>query len=376
MRWRVLSLLLLAACGGRSSPAADAGPDSAPPDTALPTDAGALPLAVDFSVEDCPPFDTTVPSCTGKAPFTVEFVPISTTTISKYLWNFGDGTSDDTSAAPSHTFATPGAFDVTLVGVGSNGGLATRTRAGFIIVLADSMGEPCQANQQCAPGLSCLCSVASPCTTGPVGGMCTSLCPQDDCPNGAVCANLGAASATSGRAEPWQTQVCLPSCYSDADCTAGLSCRTLPGSLNGPAWVNGCFADVPADLGGPCLGATGLRRDDLCLSGLCADLGALGLCSRDCTVDPCPAGSDCAVFGDGRELCLVPCSSSFRCDQDPLLTCVAPGSSLLGYQLKVPPSAAGVPYCAPKSCTSNIECDPAGLCREDPGISHCVARPR
>jgi len=34
MRRCVLPLLLLAACGGRSSPAADAGPDSAPPDTA------------------------------------------------------------------------------------------------------------------------------------------------------------------------------------------------------------------------------------------------------------------------------------------------------------------------------------------------------
>ena len=367
----------MVACGGRSSPVTDAGPDGAPLDTAPAADTGPLPLAVDFTVEDCPRYDSAEPSCTGVAPFTVRFVPVVTTTISKYLWNFGDGTSDDTADTPSHTFSTPGSFDVTLVGVGSTGGVAPKTRAGFIIVLANGLGEPCQADQQCVLGLSCLCSTASPCTTGPLGGMCVSLCQQGGCAVGAVCANLEAAAATSGRAEPWQTQVCLPSCFSDADCAAGLRCRTLPGWPDSTSWVHGCFADVPADLGGPCLDATGVLRNDLCLTGWCADLGALGLCSRDCTSATCPTGSDCAAFGDGRELCLVPCSASFLCGQDPLLTCVAPSSSLLGYQLKNPPTGtAGVPYCAPKPCANNTYCEPAGLCRDDPGVSHCVARPR
>jgi FOG: PKD repeat len=371
----VLPLLLLAACGGRSSPVADAGPDGARPDTALPADAGPLPLAVDFTVAGCPGFDAAVPSCTGLAPLTVQFEPIATPTISKYFWDFGDGTSDGTSATPSHTFSTPGSFDVTLVGVGATG-VATRTRADYIIVVASGLGAPCQADQQCGPGSSCLCSAASPCTTGPLAGMCTSSCQQNDCPAGGVCANLGAAALNSGHTEPWQTQICLPPCTSDADCTAGLLCRTMPAWPNAAYWVHGCFADVPADVGSPCLAATGARRNDLCVTGLCADLGALGLCSRDCTFATCPAGSDCAVFGDGRELCLVPCSSSFPCNRDPLLTCVPPGPSLLGYQLKTPPSSgAGGAYCAPTPCSTNTDCGAAGLCREDPEVSHCVPRP-
>ncbi len=380
MRRCVLPLLLLAACGGRSSPAADAGPDSAPPDTAPPADAGLLPLAVDFTVADCPLLDSTVPSCTGTAPFTVQFVPITTTTINQYSWIFGDGTPEDPAATPLHTFDAPGSFAVTLVGVGGPTTVVSKTRAGFIVVLANRMGEPCQADQQCAANLSCLCSAANPCTTGPQGGMCTALCQQNGCPGGGVCANLETATAPSVLGEPWQTQVCLPACLSDADCTAGLRCRTLPGWPNGTFQVHGCFADVPADLGDPCLGATGVLRNDLCVTGLCADLGALGVCSRDCTFALCPAGSDCAVFGDGRELCLVPCSSSFLCDQDPLLTCVAPDSSLPGFQLKaLPGGGEGNAYCAPKSCTSDTDCGAVGLCREDSGgedsgAGHCVAR--
>ena len=231
----------------------DAGPDSAPPDAAPPADVGPLPLAVDFTVANCPQLDPTVPSCTGTAPFTVQFVPITTTTVSQYRWHFSDGTPDDPSATPSHTFGTPGSFDVTLVGVGSTGSVDTKTHAGFIIVLADGMGAPCQTDQQCAPNLYCLCSAANPCTTGPLGGMCTSSCQKSDCPVGSVCTNLATAAANSGHAEPWQSQLCLPGCSSDADCTAGLRCRTLPGWPNGTSWVHGCFADVPADLGGPCL---------------------------------------------------------------------------------------------------------------------------
>jgi hypothetical protein len=242
-------------------------------------------------------------------------------------------------------------------------------------VLPNALGQPCQDEQQCESDLFCLCSGANPCTTGPLGGMCTSLCQKSSCPAGDVCANLATASSNSDRPEPWQAQVCLPTCLSDADCSAGLTCRTLPGWPNATAWVHGCFADVPADLGGPCLSATGVRRNDRCVTGLCADLGALGLCSHDCTSASCPVGSDCAVFGDGRALCLVPCSSSFLCNQDPLLTCVAPGQSLLGYQLKTTPSGAGGgAYCAPKPCGNDGDCSPAGLCRKDSGGGHCVAR--
>ena len=371
----LLPVILLASCHGRPLPEVDAGPDSAPPDLAPPADVGPPPPEVDFTVKDCLQFDPAVPSCTGTAPFAVQFVPITTTTFSQYRWQFSDGTSDDPSVTPSHTFAEPGLYDVTLWAFGSMGSKATKTHTGFIIVLANEMGAPCQADQQCATNLHCFCSAASPCTTGPLGGMCTSSCQKSDCPVGNVCANLATAATNSGHADPWETQLCLPGCKSDADCTGGLHCRMLPGWPSGASWVHGCFADVPADLGGPCLDATGVRRNDLCVTGLCSDLGALGLCSHDCTSDLCPVGSDCTVFGDGRELCLVRCSSSFLCDQDPLLACVAPGASLLGFQLIVQPSLGGEGlYCAPKPCTGNTDCDPAGLCRQDSGGGHCIAR--
>ena len=376
MRRRVLPLLLLASCSVRAHPVADAEPDGAPPDTGSPPDTGPLPLAVDFTVANCPLFDSTVPSCSSPAPFTVQFVPIATAPISQYLWTFGDGTSEDTSNAPLHTYNAPGPFRVTLVGFDSTGGVsAPQTRAGFIVVWPNGLGEPCKTDQQCTAGLSCLCSTGSQCTTGPLAGMCTSSCQKSDCPTGGVCANLGTAVSNSVRAEPWETQVCLPACRFDADCTAGLRCRTLPAWPNGTLAVHGCFTDVPADLGGPCLDVTGTRRNDLCVTGLCADLGAMGLCSRDCSNAPCPVGSDCAVFGDGRQLCLVPCSSS-PCDKDPLLTCVAPGLSLLGYHLKTPPlGGQGGAYCAPMPCTHDADCGAVGLCRKDSGVRHCVARP-
>jgi PKD repeat protein len=342
---------------------------------APPADTDPPPLAVDFTVNDCPQFDPAVPSCSGTAPFTVQFVPIATTTIRQYRWHFSDGTSDNPSPAPSHTFSTPGAYDITVWGFGSTGSVASKTRTGFIIALANGMGAPCQIDQQCAPDLYCLCSAANPCPSGPQSGICSSLCQKSDCPVGGVCANLATAAANSGRAEPWQSQVCLPVCTSDEDCTAGLHCRTLPGWPNGTLWIRGCFADVPADLGAPCLDATGVHRNDLCVTGLCADLGALGVCSRNCASTPCPTGSDCAVFGDGRDLCLVPCSSTFLCDRDPLLTCVAPGPSLLGFELSPPPSTGGGgAYCAPKPCASNTDCGAAGLCREASGGGHCVTR--
>ena len=374
MRWRVL-FLLLASCSGSPSPVVDAGPRWTPPDAAPPADVGPLPLAVDFTVKDCPQLDPNVPSCTGVAPFTVQFAPIATTAVSQYRWGFGDGTPYDPSATPSHTFAARGSFDVTLWGFGAMGSVATKTHAGFIVVSGEEIGASCQTDPQCASNLYCLCSAANPCTTGPVGGMCTSLCQKSDCPAGGVCTNLATAATSSGHPEPWQSQLCLPGCTSDADCTAGLHCRILPGWPSSTSWVRGCFTDVPADLGGPCRDAAGVLRNDLCVTGLCADLGALGLCSRDCASALCPVGSDCAIFGDGRELCLVRCSSNFSCDQDPLLTCVGPGSSLLGFQLSTQPSLGEEgQYCAPRPCAINTDCGAAGLCRADSGGGHCVAR--
>jgi PKD repeat protein len=372
----VFFLLLLAACSGQGPLAVDARPNNPSPDAAPRPDTGPLSVTVDFTVANCPQVDSILPSCSGTAPFTVQFVPITTPNVSTYVWNFGDGTGDDTSSAPLHTFYFPGSFSVMLGSQGEQGEWVSRTRSGFINVSPPAMGGPCQDDLQCDLNLFCLCSNADRCTTGPLTGMCTSSCKMTVCPKKQVCANL-ASTPTSDNAEPWQAQICLPECGSDGDCRPGLKCRTLPAWPNSLSWVHGCFTDEPADLGGSCMDAAGSHRNDLCVSGLCANLGALGLCSRDCSNALCAVGSDCAVFGDGRELCLVPCSASFPCDQDPLLTCVAPGFSPLGYQLKnLPSRATGTAFCAPKPCSSNTDCGAAGLCNLGSAGGHCVARPR
>lgn len=74
-------------------------------------------LQVLASVGTCPIASFTSSAVSGPAPLAVSFTNTSTNTIS-YLWSFGDGTSS-TDASLSHTFTTPGTYNVTLTA--SNG---------------------------------------------------------------------------------------------------------------------------------------------------------------------------------------------------------------------------------------------------------------
>ncbi|NMB77559.1 MAG: PKD domain-containing protein [Methanomicrobiales archaeon] len=69
----------------------------------------------------------------GSAPLTVAFTDSSTNTPTSWSWNFGDGTTS-TVQNPSHTYANPGTYTVTLTAANS-GGSSTVTRAGYITVL-------------------------------------------------------------------------------------------------------------------------------------------------------------------------------------------------------------------------------------------------
>jgi PKD repeat protein len=373
---RILVITIAAlACSKASPPVRDAGTERPSFDTAAPSIDSQVSLSVDFSIENCPAFDAQVLTCTGRAPLAVRFVPLATTTVIQYFWNFGDGTSFDSELAPSHVYTTPGVYSVQVLASGGGGEVVTKAHDGFIVVQANAIGDPCDATPQCDQGLFCLCPTSAPCSTGPTHGLCASSCQLlGICDDKQVCAGLLTATPPAGKASAWQAPMCLRGCTKDADCAVGLGCRTLPPGPAGSAWLHGCFTRVPVDVGEPCRDSAGNLRDDLCASGLCADLGANGLCSATCDVTSCPPGSDCAELGDGRKLCLRPCTN-FDCVQDPLLACVTPNTGDLGYQLASPSSPnAASSYCAPKPCAADTECLPTGSCVSATGISHCVRR--
>ncbi len=376
MNRRVVALLLLGACSSAERSALDAGWDASRRDTRQSGDTAPPTFMVDFTVANCPNMDVQKGTCTGSAPLTIQFVAVASSGITQFLWKFDDGGPPADGQAPWHTFELPGTYSVTLSGVvpTGEGQIPTNTRAGFIEVVPSPDGASCRHDLQCASG-TCLCSADKPCGYGPVGGLCSSLCQKASCSEDQVCVNLVTAASTV-RSEPWQTQVCLHACERDQDCQAGLICRSLPAWPNAATKVKGCFVEAPAEMGSSCVDSSNGLRSDLCLSGLCADLGALGLCSRDCSSEPCPAGSECAVFGDGRELCLLPCSSTFKCDADPLLSCVAAGPSQLGFRIQSP-IVNGSVYCAPKPCTTHADCGASGVCLQSSGEDgNCASRYR
>ena len=382
----VITLAALA-CSNPAAPVLDAGADMGASDTAFAINDGPLSLAIDFSVENCPSFDAQGPTCTGRAPLSVRFVPLATAAVTQYSWNFGDTPTSYYETAPIHVYTTPGIYSVRMVATGGDGSPVSQVHTNFIVVQTNAIGDPCDTSPQCDEGLFCLCPADAPCSSGPGHGMCAASCQAGNCGDSQVCAGLLTATPPTGKAAGWQAQLCLHACAKDADCSVGLSCRTLPPGQAGSAWIHGCFASVPIDVGNPCRDDEGNLRNDLCASGMCVDLGANGLCSADCSVASCPPSSDCTVFGDGRKLCLRPCKGNFTCSQDPLLTCVVPGPGDLGYQLASPTSPGVAPsYCAPTPCTLDNAssgastdapkdlCWPTGTCISKTGGGHCVRR--
>jgi len=370
---RVLVLALAGlACGKTQAPVGDAAAERPVQEVAPPAPDIPPTLAVDFSVEGCPAFDADNLSCTGTAPLMLRFVPLVTTAVSQYIWDFGDSVPVYESS-PSHLYQLPGQYTVRLVVSSFDGVAASKYHEAFVTVTANDVGDPCGADSQCSSKLTCFCPSPGTCTYGPGHGICAAPCQSGSggCGDGQVCAALMTQTSPTNLREPWQTSLCLRGCSDDSDCSDPLHCRLLPPASGGNVWVRGCFGDWPVDIGQSCMDASGSLRDDLCTSGICANLGIKGLCTMACSSGACSPGSECAELGDGRRLCLRPCSGGFTCSEDPLLRCVSPGSGDLGYRLIAP--ATSPTYCAPSPCTSDDECLPSGKC--DSGSNgHCVAR--
>ncbi|HEY2731682.1 MAG TPA: PKD domain-containing protein [Polyangia bacterium] len=378
-----------------------------------------------------------VAPCTGTPPLTLTFSPVSSAALTRFLWTFGDGSAPSTERAPTHTYVLPGAYDVALVAEGAVGSVSRQHAQYVQVAAASAgalcdvdaqcaaglfclcgQGAGCEdsfrrgvctsacAAAACGSGAACARVVVPTSTVVPAADAGDDASATDgasdrpndvasdgrdaapiDAPSDADAAASDASRAGAGSADASSpadrpandsgapsatpTALCLAACSNDAQCDTGLVCRALPGLAG--SWASVCVPPYFRNIGDSCRDAQDRLDDGLCSAGLCADLGAVGLCSASCAAGAaCPPGSACATFGDGRALCLASCSPSVTCTRDPLLSCqAATGAGLLGFSIS--PPAPMVTFCAPRSCASQADCAPAGMCAPKAAVAHCVA---
>jgi PKD repeat protein len=345
-RWRLLFLccasLMASACGDDA-----AGGDAAPipADGAGPADAGPLIDAtpqlgwVDFAVTGCESgVGTEAQPCVGASPLTLRFSVLAPADIDTQQWDFGDSSDPDMSPTPEHRYTAPGSYNLSL-NVEGPGGTAGVTRLAAVVVIPAPLSAPCDADDHCASG-SCACTDPQSCPAVLSPGMCVLDCTTNLECGGNVCAQLDPTAVAD---EDWRRSTCVPGCTPGAgECDAGQSCQPVL-DVDG-SWRNVCLAPgLLRPIGASCVDATGTRRDELCASGQCADLGDRGMCTTPCDSVSCPAGSECATFDSApsEPVCLALCSAT-SCDGDAQLACQGPGS---GFTVDGPPAPDG--YCAP-----------------------------
>jgi PKD repeat protein len=75
--------------------------------------------------------DFTGTPLSGAVPMLVTFTNTTTGTAGTWLWNFGDGTPTSTLQNPTHSYTTPGTYNVSLTAT-NDGGSHTRTRTNYV----------------------------------------------------------------------------------------------------------------------------------------------------------------------------------------------------------------------------------------------------
>lgn len=304
----------------------------------------------------------TGPRCTGSPPLSLSFSPVGSPQVTQFTWTFGDGTPSVTERAPSHTYLLPGCYQVRLVGL-SNTGTVEPPQPQTIRVEELAIGAPCDVDAQCAGALECACAPGKGCAPAFTHGLCSAACDIALCGGGAVCAALAFAGGPDAGV-PVRRARCVAACTGHNDCAVGFECSTLTaaGAAAPATWVRGCLPrGAQRDLGAPCRNENEVLDPDLCGTGVCADVGALGVCSASCDANrTCPTGATCARLRDGRNFCLAPCVTDDDCARDPLLACTG-GLAANG-------GAGSV--CAPRACTTDDDCAPSGRC----GANVCVRR--
>jgi PKD repeat protein len=318
-------------------------------------------LTLDISVTGCANLSVggaTAVSCSGPVPLTVSFAPVGSAALTTFRWMFGDRSPSSMDPAPTHTYTLPGSYTVMVTGEGTVG-TVSRVRENLISVLALAAGASCDVDSQCGQGLRCLCQPGAGCPAAFTRGICTTACATGFCGAGAVCADYPLPAAAGGAdggddaaAGAGLTATCLADC-SSTSCPSGFVCQSLPAAGQGSAgWVEACLPLGAAhDLGASCRGADGALHDAACSTGLCANLGDLGMCSAPCDgAHPCPAGSGCArLAGLPAPVCLPSCSASAPCAPDPAIGCAAAITADAGTDGGVPiiSGALDASYCAP-----------------------------
>ncbi|MCI5054537.1 MAG: PKD domain-containing protein, partial [Flavobacteriales bacterium] len=104
---------------------------------------------IDFNVQTLLADFTISPSAVGCAPLTVNFTNNSTGT--DYIWDFGDGSPLDFTFQPTHTYTTPGVFDVMLIAIDSSSCIIRDTLYEQVVV-----GSPTPANAGFTDSVDCV----------------------------------------------------------------------------------------------------------------------------------------------------------------------------------------------------------------------------
>jgi hypothetical protein len=218
------------------------------------------------------------------------------------------------------------------------------------------IGEACDSERLCAPGLDCWGADREP--LGAPGGVCTVFCDSAPCPEGSSCVEVGAASGSTracvigcphgsedaskcrGRRELGCNKdgVCLPVCSSDAQCPSRFCDRETglcsdapstgslpPASCGAETECRGECVSGAGDLGvctercvlGAPSACTGEGAEVLTcvdLLGTGADIGDIGYCARSCCPGPClQTPFLCNLSFGGKSYCGPPTSLGVNC---------------------------------------------------------------
>jgi PKD repeat protein len=302
----LLPCVALSACHTRVYAPGDGGPDAFAGDAPASDVAGTL--ALDIAVTGCTTFDVVAERCAGAPPLTLTFSPVSSASLTRFLWTFGDGSPTSSERAPTHTYVLPGTYDVSVVGAGTAGSVS-RTRAQLVVVATLATGTPCDVDAQCAHGMACLCGGGA-CAPTFARGLCTSVCPSAGCGTGTVCATLdvptrgtattdASVDATSDAGDALTTSGDAAA-SADADDARGPSSidadDAATDALDAPAFADATTsdaADAPASVDAA-TGDAAVARD----APAALDAGggaAVGSTSMPLCLATCAKDTDCAV---------------------------------------------------------------------------------